>query len=257
VLLFTVAVSGDPEIQVPPDVFFGFTDAEGALILVPDIDSTATPDELLVVSPAGALPEAGFVEFREQEPGSSSRRTARNFDNLAGALYSLRDTVLTGDLTFVIAAAGFLEERILLPVTGLPADPPGGDFVTRVETERNLPVAEAWQLASIDTGIPVVLVRFEPGDSISLASIVADCDNGLIFADIEGTPMNDISVWRVDDGGVLYPGGFSVIAAFRTQSGLEIAVTWGAFEGELSSLLRQSGSEFVKVLSGYRYWAPM
>jgi hypothetical protein len=180
-----------------------------------------------------------------------------NFDNLPGAVYRLDGEPLPAGTTVLLADQAFLHGREVLPVADGSREAPGGDIESAVEAATGLISQESWVIAVVGEGSAVVLTRFEPGDSSSMACLAAVGGACVIIRELEGAAPNDESVWRVDDGGVLHPEDFRVIAAFCAPSGLEIAFTWAGFEGELACLLTESGGEFVEALGGYRYWAPL
>jgi hypothetical protein len=255
-VLWTAQTAGS-EPDPGGEAFFGFTDSSGELVILHDTGSVQVPSTLFAVSPEGDLTEAGLVRVSGGSPENSHRDTEANFDNLPGAVYRLEGGPLPAGTTVLLADRAFLQGREVLAVSDGYREPAGGDIEAAIEEARGLGVRESWVIATVDGGIPVVLVGFEPGDSSSMAGLAAVGDAGTIMRDLEGAAPNDVSVWRVDDGGLLHPEDFRVIAAFSAPAGLEIAFTWAGFEGELGSLLAESGGEFVEVLDGYRYWAPL
>lgn len=238
-------------------VFFGFTDSSGELILIHSPMQMDLSGNLSAVLSTGELVCLESLGYRENGSENNHRQTVYNFDNLPGYLFGLPDGKIASGRTLLLAEAGFLEERTSLSVTGHPPVPLEEDLVARIEETRGRPVAESWSLAGIESGISIVMVRFEPGDSTNIASLVLVNGDELVFEDYIGGPMNDCSVWRVDDGGVFDPACFRIIAAFQTPQGLEIVRTWMGAEGESVALLEDNGPVFREVLTGYRYWAPL
>ena len=242
---------------VPRGIYFGFTDSSGELILVHSIEQMDLSGDLSAVLPTGEVIALESLGYSEEGLENNHRQTTYNFDNLPGYLFRLPDGMITGGSTVLLAEDGFLEERTLLSVTTYPGSPLEDELVARIEDIRGLPVVESWNLAEIEGGISIVIVRFEPGESTNTASLVLIDGQRMVFEDYIGGQMNDFSVWRADDGGVFDAAYFDVIAAFRSPVGFEIALTWKGAEGESAALLEENGPVFMEVLSGYRYWAPL
>lgn len=256
-LLLGGATRAEDTEAAPHGVFFGLTDSSGELVLIHSPEPVELPGQLFAVLPSGDLAGLDFIGYREEGSDNNHRQTVYNFDNLPGYLFRLPEGKIASGRTVLLAEAGFLGERTLLSVTGHPPTPIDEDLVARIEEVSGRPVAESWKLAGIEGGISIVMVRFEPGDSTNVASLVLIDGQRMVFEDYVGGPMNDCSVWRVDDGGVFDPAYFRIIAAFQTPQGLEIARTWMGAEGESAALLEENGPVFREVLTGYRYWAPL
>ena len=241
----------------PQGIYFGFTDSSGELILIHSPGQMDISGDLSAVMPSGEIITLESLDYRDEGLDNNHRQTTYNFDNLPGYLFRLPDGKITSGSTVLLAEDGFLEERILLSVTSYPRLPLEDELVARIEDIRGLPVIESWNLAEIEGGISIVIVRFEPGESTNTASLVRIDGQRMVFEDYIGCPMNDSSVWRADDGGVFDAANFDVIAAFHTSEGVEIVRTWMGAEGESAALLEENGPVFMEVLSGYRYWAPL
>ena len=255
-LLWSAARAEDTEV-LPQRVFFGFTDSSGELVLIHSPGRMDLSADLSALLPTGEVIYLESLGYVEEGSTNNNRQTVYNFDNLPGYLFRLPDGKIAAGRTLLLAESGFLDERILLSVTGHPPAPLEEDLVVRIEEIRDRTVAESWILASIEGGISIAMIRFEPGDSTSVASLVLVNGEDLVFEDYIGGPMDDCSVWRVDDGGVFDPASFRIIAASKTLQGLEIARTWMGAEGESAALLEENGTVFQEVLTGYRYWAPL
>ncbi len=258
VLLGAEGLTGDPVTAEPPaGVYFGFTDFSGELILIYSLEQMDVSGDLSAVLPTGEVIDLESMGYRGMGSEDNYRQTAYNFPNLPGYLFRIPDGKITAGETVLLVDTGFLGERTLLTVTGHPPAPLKDDIVAWIEEVSSSPVAESWNLATIEGGISVVMVRFEPGDSTNVACLVLIDGERMVFEEYIGGPMNNITVWRADDGGVFDAANFDVIAAFRTSDGIEIVRTWSGPEGESAAFLEENGQIFREVLGGYRYWAPL
>jgi hypothetical protein len=65
-------------------------------------------------------------------------------------------------------------------------------------------------------------------------------------------------LWRVDDGGVLWPEGFTVVCALQRGGWYALGIAWQGAEGQSLSLWICEGSErFTEVIKDYWYQAPI
>jgi hypothetical protein len=79
---------------------------------------------------------------------------------------------------------------------------------------------------------------------------------GLIFEDFIGTDDN-MSTWRVSDGGMIGPEWFDVIFVTKSKAGYALCYEWYGDEASNLVLVQQKKTIFHNVLHGYRYTAPM
>lgn len=211
---------------------FGLPDQGGSRLLqLPDL---ARPELLRTALCSGGRRVAVQFDRRQVESASDGRRTARNFDKLAGSVY----TVLGN--TVDPAAACFL---------------PSEAFATL----RDRAVVHCWPLVRLTPEKQVALLEFERRGKDALASLVFVDGSRTMFADVPAEfrgPREDL--WRVDDGGVLTPEGLQIVCALQRGGWYALGTVWQGAEGRVLSLWISEGSErFTKVINDYWYQAPM
>lgn len=238
-------------------LYLGFADSTGSRVIVTEYDG-AEPRFLWGILPSGETVALAFCEAAPGTDGNNHRHTAYNFDNLPGLVFRVAEDPLEADGTCPLATSSFLAAHAPLSVTPLDMSAPDEETRRRIQESRGMELDSAWRLAGVGDEAEVLLVLFQPGDSTVVASMVFSEGDDLRFEDYVGDRSGDMqSVWRVDDGGRFDPGGFEVIAAFRTGAGIEIVRTWIGAEGENTVWLVPGESGLEPALTYYRYQAPL
>jgi hypothetical protein len=98
------------------------------------------------------------------------------------------------------------------------------------------------------------LTQFFPQGNSNIASLALITKERIVFENYQENTKDANSIWRVDDGGILDPRDFKILAAFQSPYGYELVRAWAGPEGENSVLLREDGAIFLTVLTQYRYW---
>jgi hypothetical protein len=233
--------------------YFGLSNAKGDQVILLNNDENI-PRQLNAILPSGENCLLTFVEKRTRKPEDTGRQTAKNFDNLGGVVFQTPKECLTGDQTVVLIDPAHLDKHTPVPVKPNDLSPVESADISRIEAARKLKVQSSWNLASLGPDATIALVQFLPQRNKNIAGLVLITKKQIVFEDYRGNTKNNNSVWRVDDGGILNPAAFQILAAFRAPSGIELIRAWAGFEGESAALLREEGAKFLTVLTQYRYW---
>ncbi|OGW26420.1 MAG: hypothetical protein A2X56_12365 [Nitrospirae bacterium GWC2_57_13] len=233
--------------------YFGLSNAKGDQVILYNHDENI-PGQLHAILPSGGNCLLTFVEKRARKPEDTGRQTAKNFDNLGGVVFQAPKECLAGDRTVVLIDSDHLDKHTPVPVKPDEFSPVDSADITRIESAKKMKVQSSWNLAGLGPDATIALVQFLPQRNKNIASLVLITKKHLVFEDYRGSTKNNNSVWRVDDGGILNPRDFQILAAFRTPSGIELIRAWAGFEGESAALLREEGAKFLTVLTQYRYW---
>ena len=235
---------------------FGLPDQRGGRLLqIPDL---ARPELLRAALCGGGRRVAVQFDRRQVESANDGRQTSRNFDKLAGSVY----TVL-GDRVDPDAACFLPSEALLAGSAILSLAAPDGSGAClqreRFATLRDRPVVHCWPLARLTPEKQVVLLEFERRGKDALASLVFVDGSRTMFADFPAEfrgAREDL--WRADDGGVLTPEGLQIVCALQRGGWYALGTAWQGAEGRVLSLWISDGSErFTKVITDYWYQAPM
>jgi hypothetical protein len=240
-------------------MLLGFADEAGMRIIVTGFeDSVDVSEPMWAVLPSGETRGVRFLGRAEGTPENTCRDRAGNFDNLPGLVFGVEGDPLAADMTCPVASAGFLLRRTPLAVERLDLSPLDEGGVAIIENARCMRIERSWRLARIEGGAELWMTLFEPGDSTIVASLILVEDGDLFFEDFVGTISEDMtSVWRIDDNGEFDASWFEIIAAFRSERGIDLVRTWIGAEGENSAWLEAEEGELRPVLRGYRYQAPL
>lgn len=199
------------------------------------------------------------VQFDRQVEGASSdgRQTPRNFDRLAGSVFTVLGTAVDPDTPCFLASEALLAGSAVLSI----AAPEGAGACLqpgRFAALRARPVVHCWPLARLAADKQVVLLEFERRGKDALASLVLLAGPRTIFADVHAEFRRaGESLWRVDDGGVLSPQDFTIVCAVQRGDWYALGTAWAGAEGRSLSLWISGGTDaFAKVVNDYWYQAP-
>jgi hypothetical protein len=234
---------------------FAFTDLEGKKAILFDSPDVPIPREMFAVSSSGEL--LSFQRLRKQKasPTNTDRYTAPNFNKLPGWVFQSNQAGNPGK-TILLVSASFLKSHTIVPIHSEQWAPLDSITKRRIESTRGLKINRSWVFASFAHDGRIAIVRFFPGRDTVLASLVLFQNEKLVFEDFAGNARDDETTWRVDDGGVISPDEFSIIAAFDSSGSLKLARTWAGTEGENDAFLGERGSIFSVIDEAYRYWVP-
>ena len=234
---------------------FGLPDQRGRRVLV--IPKLAQPELLKTALCSGRRVPVQF-DRRQVEGANDGRQASRNFDSLAGNVYTLLGSnAVEPDTTCFLASDAVLAGSVVLNVA-----PPDGPGVCgqpgRFATLRDRPVVHCWPLARLGPAAHVALLEFERRGKDALASFVLVDGSRTVFADVPAEFRGPAeSLWRVDDEGVLSPEGITIVCALQRGGWYALGTAWAGAEGRLLSLwISEGGDRFAKVINDYWYQAP-
>jgi hypothetical protein len=206
----------------------------------------------------GGRPVAVQFDRRQTESANDGRQTSRNFDKLAGSVYTVLGATVDPAAACFLPSEALLAGSVVLRIA--PPDGPGACLQReRFVTLRERPVVHCWPLARLTPDKQVALLEFERRGKDALASIVVVDGSRTMFADVPAEfrgPRKDL--WRVDDGGVLTADGLQIVCALQRGGWYALGTAWQGAEGRVLSLWISEGSDrFTKVVNDYWYQAPL
>lgn len=255
-----IAVSGRAQIQELPGATadhggFGLPDQRGGrLLLIPNL---ARPELLRAAFCGGGRRVPVQFERRQVLRANDGRQTWRNFDTLAGSVYSVLGNTVDPDAPCFLASEALLAGSAVMSVAA-----PEGSVAClqpgRFAALRDRSVVHCWPLAHVGREGQVALLEFERRGKDALASLVLVDGARTVFADVPAEYRGaGQDLWRVDDAGVLSPEGLRVVCALQRGGWYALGTTWAGAEGQVLSLWISDGSDrFTKVINDYWYQAP-
>ena len=260
VCLSCLVVTGGAQVRDLPGATdghggFGLPDQRGGRLLqIPDL---ARPELLKAALCSGGRRLAVQFDRRQVQSANDGRQTGRNFDKLAGIVYTVLGNTVDPDAACFLPSEALLAGSVILSI-GAPDGSGACPQRERFATLRDRPVVHCWPLARLTPEKQVALLEFERRGKDALASLVVVDGSRTMFADFPAEfrgAREDL--WRVDDGGVLTPEGLQIVCALQRRGWYALGTVWQGAEGRVLSLWISEGSErFTKVINDYWYQAP-
>ena len=177
---------------------------------------------------------------------------------LSGQRYQvLEDKAVPDDTYFLTEAAAVRPEQLLLSRNQEPTELSIAEL-DELAKLKGRPAVDGWILADFGEYGQLVLVEFAPrGMDYLMSFVLAKPGSNYKWYDFAAVSEDGDSVWRVDDGGEVYPQAFPVTWAALTDQGLTMAISWAGPEGEGTFYLWEDEAELGYLPPmDYRYWAP-
>jgi hypothetical protein len=231
---------------------FGYADPEGKRVLTPVETGLARGMKRFskVVAAPGRVVEASFVAARRAGDEGTGRLEPEAFDEAAGAVFAAGEA-LPGGENVLVATERFLAEREVLTVT--PLDHPDCAPQTAAALAARAGRAVAWckDLATVGEEGRLSLARFAPRGHDELVTLAYSGTGGPVYRDLPALADPE-GTWRTGDGGEFSVANYRPLFAFRSRSGLEVAVRWSGADGEAMDLYRQEGQAFAPFVAATR-----
>ncbi|KAF5281391.1 hypothetical protein FQR65_LT14729 [Abscondita terminalis] len=188
--------------------------------------------------------------------GDNGRQTADNFDKSAGFLYQLKENKLTSSATAVILTdKAFLSSRkVLIPHAAKDAGTMPA-AVQKLVAEKNRKVKNFKNIAQFDEKTIISIVEFEVKNDSALAVLVYSSPEKTINQEYKAK-YDDMSTWRVDDGGNFNMDYIDILYAFVYKDNIELVLSDMGAEGYNVTYLKEKAGVFVVAKESYGYSAP-
>ncbi|MGJ1419280.1 hypothetical protein ACR79T_06615 [Sphingobacterium spiritivorum] len=238
-------------------IAFGFLDSLGKHILTLEQDSLPHPEQYdLVLNDQGKGFPVQYKGFQKSTDGDNGRQTADNFDKSAGFLYQLKENKLTSSATAVVLTdKAFLSSRkVLIPHAAKDAGTMPA-AVQKLVAEKNRKVKNFKNIAQIDEKTLISIVEFEVKNDSALAVLVYSSSGKTITQEYKAK-YDDMSTWRVDDGGDFNMDYIDILYAFVYKDNIELVLSDMGAEGYNVTYLKEKAGAFVVAKEAYGYSAP-
>lgn len=238
-------------------IAFGFLDSLGKHILTLEQDSLPHPEQYdLVLNDQGKGFPVQYKGFQKSTDGDNGRQTTDNFDKSAGFLYQLKENKLTSSATAVVLTDNaFLSSRkVLIPHAAKDAGTMPA-AVQKLVAEKNRKVKNFKNIAQIDEKTLISIVEFEVKNDSALAVLVYSSPQKTITQEYKAK-YDDMSTWRVDDGGDFNMDYIDILYAFIYKDNIELVLSDMGAEGYNVTYLKEKAGAFVVAKEAYGYSAP-
>lgn len=228
---------------------FGFADADGRRVLAPVESGLARSMKRFTkaVAAPGKVVDVTFLEARRGAEDGVGRPDPADFDAAPGAVFASGE-LLPGGGDVLVATDRFLADRQLLALTPLDHQDCAPAVAAALADRAGRSVAWCKDLARVgDTG-RLSLARFAAKGREELVTLAYTGPEGAVYRDLPAT-ANPEGTWRPNDGGLFPFDRYRPLFAFRSKTGLEVAVRWSGNDGDEMDLYRQDGATFTPFVA--------
>ncbi|MCE3229009.1 MAG: hypothetical protein K0S32_3560 [Bacteroidetes bacterium] len=235
---------------------FAFCNEAGTQLLAL-ADSLADPSSLTKsFSDERKLIPVSFVKKRIADKEDNGRQTYYNFEKCGGYFFETTSGKVSHDSSNVLLSEKFLKERKLVSLVPNNSTNIPGPLRMRIEQSKARKIKKFKCLGQIDNASCFYIIEFERKKDSCLAALVYINKEKFVWLNFPAK-YNDISVWRVDDGGEFGVDYYNLLTVFEYKGIIEIVVDWIGAEGFSIEFLREKGNEFKSMKGSYRYAAPL
>jgi hypothetical protein len=199
------------------------------------------------------------IRFARRQPRGQdhARDWPDEFSRLEGTVFRVVNQRVDPQSTCFIAEDSLLAGAELLRVnpSAKPA-PCTADQQGRIAALRPRGITSCWIIAA--AAPMIAAVEYTRAGRDALASLVVMTNSRTVQMDFHAEYTNDCDdLWRVEDGGHLWPERFLVPFLLRKGNALVVPMAWGGAEGvSLHLYLAESTAPASEVISDYWYRAP-
>ncbi|MFT4602672.1 MAG: hypothetical protein ACI857_002859 [Arenicella sp.] len=235
---------------------YGYANSRGEkLMMLEKPDGTNPESYEYAINKSGTLSRIESLGHQESNEDDTHRDNQYNFENTEGYLFTMNDGIADEWASTLFLTEEFKGQRVLLSAgKKIRADLEAVD-INRIETEK-VRKFKSHSLVNFYEGFgSLYFVEFEKENDSCLVSLAWITTGQITYLDFPAK-YDEMSTWRVDDGGVFDFSYYNVIAVFDSNNGIEIMTDWTGAEGSSINYLLAVGSSFESVGGAYRYQAP-
>lgn len=223
---------------------YGFADNTGKYIL--SFENMEADDLDTAIGKDGRPLNIRFVKKQPQGPQDNGTRSANNFSNVQGLLYEVVDGNAEPNETYYLANSGRFNVASLLQVKPEIRVGASDEVKRNIEAAKSQKIEKIWKIADIAPDKELYVVQFRKRGKKITASLVLREGERIAAKDFTAD-YDPVSTWRVDDGGEMTPGMFSVLFAASGEGGVVLCVAWAGAEGENDYIFKQKGNELADL----------
>lgn len=235
--------------------YFGFLNQQkDSIIALPMDQSMENPEKYNYIIIENQISPIAFVQNKPDNKESNGRQTAQNFANSEGSLFTIKNEIKSGDFGMLVNKA-FTERYTIEPFTKVQKET-DLEISKKLENLYNRKIIKSTTVATLGDKAQFNLTVFENVQDSALAVFSYVKDDQLINLDFPAT-YDDISTWRVDDGGEFDIDAFQILSVLRSEEGIHVvSIFWGAEGYELNFYQPKKG-KFTSAAQAYGYSSPL
>ncbi len=208
------------------------------------------------ISIDGNLTAIDFVEKKESTNQDNGRQNYFNFQNSGGYLYNLRSEQIDKYKAALLFKENFHADRKYLDLRIIENEELTNSIKKLIEVDKNRKIKNGKIIALINEKIKVVIADFEIKNDSALACLALIYPEKIAYKDFPAV-YNEISTWRVDDGGRFAIESYHILAAFEGKDGIEIVTEWIGAEGVNIEYIKEINLNLESLKHGYLYTSPL
>ncbi len=238
---------------------FGFTNQESNLIITSGHQENVNNVEDInkAIGENGNILDIRYLRTQTQGEKDNGRLTSQNFDNLQGKIFEITSGKARANETYYLVKGMEFNTDAVLNSQESNHHNASADTIEEIERIKGRNIKDSWEIGRIEADTAVYLILFERDKDDMLASIVMKTPTKLVFKDYPAK-YDEMSTWRVDDGGSIFPEMFSILFAAKTKDGMLLGLKWTGFEGENTIMLLENDGVFEELnIESYRYTSPV
>jgi hypothetical protein len=225
---------------------FGYVNMAGSRIIVPNervcMCSGACVCEFnggirlayfeYAVGATGILHHIEHAGFQERNEHDNSRQNMWNFDNEAGNVYNVLNTVAIPNDTYMLFTQDWHENNKFLPKVehGINSTI-SSEMLEMCKELSGREIRNAWLLSEHQDNIKISMVEFEPINNSLLAWLVVEVDEVFKYCEFPAE-LNEWGNWgwKVDDHGTLEEYYFDILSVIQCEQKKIVYLVWFGYE---------------------------
>lgn len=235
--------------------YFGFLNQQrDSLIALPMDQAMESPEKYNYVIVEDQVSPLEFVQNKTDNKGSNGRQTAQNFANSEGSLFKISTAIKSGEFGMLVNKA-FIDQYKIEKFTQVQRET-SPKIREQLEKKYNRKINKSTTVATLSDESEFNLTVFENQQDSALAVFSYAKNEQLINLDFPAL-YDDISTWRVDDGGQFDNEAFQILTVLRSKQGIGfISIFWGA-EGYELNFYQPKTNVFTSAAQAYGYSSPL
>lgn len=195
-----------------------------------------------------------FSVTKPESESSNGRQTSHNFSNNGGTFFSLKEQIKEGDFALIVNQK-FIDQNQILPFKKINKET-NEQIKLKIAKQYNRKISQSSTLAELNNKAQINITLFEVKNDSALAVLTYLHNDQLITLDFPAK-YDEMSTWRVDDGGVFDFENLQLLSIFQSDKSIKIAtVFWGA-EGYNLNFYESVDGVFKNIAEAYGYSAPL
>ncbi len=242
------------------NIGFGvFDDSRKQLILVDDEEHPSNVKALSYVWSNEKAYPFEFVKMQKESEDYNGRQTPENFNNIPGAVFQLREKLSPGEAYAFLTNDNFHKTRKAVSVKKDLADANKSSVVAELKKSYQSPIKTIKLIATTLEKDSIFLAQLAPvADTLTVLLIAKSHTNPPLFIQEFKAEYDEMSTWRVDDGGQFPMEDFDILNVFHYNNKIELVTSFpGAEGGNLSFITPDKQNRYHTLKEAYVYWSPL